>query len=75
VETLEQIEAAIGRLPSAEFSRLADWVAARRQAAWVDEMERDAKAGKLDFLFEEAAAERKAGTLRNWPKRTGCRLD
>ena len=58
MNTVEQIQAAIDRLPAADFDRLADWVAARRQAAWVEEMERDAKAGKLDFLFEEAAAER-----------------
>ncbi|MGA2052470.1 MAG: hypothetical protein ABSH19_04075 [Opitutales bacterium] len=67
MESVEQIEAAIDRLPPAEFSRLADWVATRRQAEWVQEMERDAKAGKLDFLFEEAAEEQKGGTLRDWP--------
>jgi hypothetical protein len=58
MNTVEQIQAAIDRLPAADFGRLADWVAARRQAAWVEEMERDAKAGKLDFLFEEAVSER-----------------
>ena len=30
-------------------------------------MERDATAGKLDFLFNEAADERQAGQLRDWP--------
>jgi hypothetical protein len=30
-------------------------------------MERDATAGRLNFLFDEAAAERQAGRLRDWP--------
>ena len=30
-------------------------------------MNRDAKAGKLDFLFEEAETERAVGKLREWP--------
>jgi hypothetical protein len=40
--------------------------ATRRHAEWVRQMEEDAKAGKLDFLFEEAAEERRAGMLRDW---------
>jgi len=30
-------------------------------------MDQDAAAGKLDSLFEEAAAERQYGKLRDWP--------
>ena len=30
-------------------------------------MAKDADAGKLDFLFEEAEAERGAGQLHDWP--------
>jgi hypothetical protein len=30
-------------------------------------MDSDATAGKLDFLFHEADAERAAGSLHDWP--------
>jgi len=35
--------------------------------AWDKQMERDAAAGKLDFLFEEAERAKREGTLRDWP--------
>ena len=34
---------------------------------WDNRIAADAAAGKLDALFDEAEAERKAGTLRDWP--------
>jgi hypothetical protein len=30
-------------------------------------MDQDAEAGRLDFLFQEADAERAAGQLNDWP--------
>ncbi len=65
--TVEEIEQAIERLAPTDFSRLATWVAARDQEGWTQQMNRDAAAGKLDFLFAEAEAERRAGTLCDWP--------
>ena len=32
------------------------------------QMDEDAAAGKLDFLFDEADRERKAAKLRDWPE-------
>ena len=50
-----------------DFDRLAAWISARYHELWTRQMERDAAAGRLDFLFQEAAAERQAGSLHDWP--------
>lgn len=65
--TVEEIEQAAARLAPSDFDRLAAWVSARYHALWSHQMESDAAAGKLDFLFNETAAEREAGVLRDWP--------
>ena len=67
MSTVEEIAQAAEQLPPAEFARLASWVGARNHAMWTRQMERDAAAGKLDFLFDEADAERKSGALHDWP--------
>jgi len=41
---------------------LATWFDDVKNCAWDEQMEADAAAGKLDFLFEEAEAERAKGT-------------
>jgi hypothetical protein len=33
---------------------------------WDAQIDSDSAAGKIDFLFEEADSEGKAGTLRDW---------
>ena len=65
--TLEEIEQAAERLPPSEFDQLAAWVSARYHNLWSQQMSDDAAAGKLDFLFNEAESERKAGSLHDWP--------
>ena len=67
MSTVEEIEAAIARIPRDEFWRLTDRLVAQRSAQWDRQIEEDAAAGRLDFLYEEAEAERKAGLLRDWP--------
>ena len=67
MNTVEEIEQAAEQLAPSEFDRLASWVSARYHDLWKQQMERDATAGKLDFLFNEADDERVAGSLRNWP--------
>jgi hypothetical protein len=67
MSTVEEIEQAAERLAPSEFDRLALWVSARYHDLWKRQMERDATDGKLDFLFDEAAAERQAGSLHDWP--------
>jgi hypothetical protein len=67
--SLEEIEQAIEKLPPEEFLRIARWIREREQRQWDERLDRDSSSGKLDFLFEEAEAESKAGGLREWPPR------
>ena len=67
MNTVEEIEQAAERLAPSDFDRLASWVSARYHERWTRQMERDVSAGKLDFLFNEAAGERQAGSLHDWP--------
>jgi hypothetical protein len=64
MSTLEQIEAAILTLPSAEFQRLKQWFADVDYQRWDEQLEQDIADGKLDALAEEAIAEFKAGHCR-----------
>ena len=61
MDRVEEIEAAIDRLPPKDFRRIADWLAERDRQLWDVQMDRDCASGKLDFLFEEAEAETKTG--------------
>jgi len=67
MSTIEEIEQAVERLAPRDFAQLASWIDARRHKQWTRQMDEDSAAGKLDFLFEEASAERPAGQLRDWP--------
>jgi hypothetical protein len=67
VSTVVEIESAITNLPKKEFWELATWFDDVKNRAWDEQMEADAAAGKLDFLFEEAAGERAKGKLKDWP--------
>ena len=68
MSTLLEIEQAIEQLPVKEQSTLAAWLAAREAKVWDVQMDADAAAGKLDFLFQEAETERREGRLTDWPK-------
>jgi len=60
---LEQIKEAIEGLPEKDFGRLRKWLADKDYERWDREIVSDAKAGKLDFLAEEAARDKKRGKL------------
>ena len=64
-----EIESAIRQLPESEFWKLSSWFDELRANAWEQQLELDAKAGKLDFLFEEAKNEREAASLKAWPEK------
>ena len=64
---VEEIEAAIDRLPPEEFRRISEWVRDRDQQQWDEHLDRDATSGRLDFLFEEVEHESEKGLLREWP--------
>ena len=67
MSTVMEIESAIRALPQQEFWKLAEWFDAVKERNWDEQIEADAKTGRLDFLFEEAENARKACTARVWP--------
>jgi hypothetical protein len=59
--TIAEIEAAILKLPKEDLRRLAEWFHELDQAAWDQQIERDAQAGKLDRLAEQALNDHRSG--------------
>ena len=57
MSTVKEIETAIAKLADAEFVELRAWL-------WDLEIERDAKAGRLDSLVNDAIGEYKAGRTK-----------
>ena len=66
---LAEIKSAVEELSPKELDELIAFIRDRDIAAWDAQIEEDAAAGKLDFLFEEAEQTRADGTLRDWPGR------
>ncbi len=67
--SLAEIKSAVRELSPKELAELASFISKQDNAAWDQQMEKDAASGKLDFLFDEAERERAARQLRDWPKR------
>jgi len=65
--TVEEIEAAIERLPRDQFFRLVSWLRDRFADEWDGEIEGDVKAGRLDGFAREAIAEYRAGQTTPFP--------
>lgn len=64
---VEEIEAAIESLSSEEFRRIVEWLREREQQRWDEQIDCDAAAGRLDFLFADAERDAAQGLLREWP--------
>lgn len=62
--TVESLEHAVANLPPAELAKFRRWFAEFDGAAWDEQIEADAAAGKLDALAAEALAEYNAGKAR-----------
>ena len=62
--TVEDIEKAVAGLPPREFDRFRAWFDEFQAARFDQRIERDAEAGKLDGLAEEAVAEYRQGSAR-----------
>lgn len=61
---LEAIEKAVTELTDEERKKLRAYLDELEAQAWDDQIERDAKAGKLDKLAAQALADYKAGRVK-----------
>jgi hypothetical protein len=62
--TVEDIERAILQLPPAELDRFRVWFETLDAQRFDERIERDARAGKLDRMADEALADHRAGRTR-----------
>jgi len=67
MSTVEQIEAAIQKLPREEFFRLHEWIRDRFDDEWDRQFEEDARSGRFDAVAREARAEYRAGKSTPFP--------
>jgi hypothetical protein len=65
MSNVDEIKAAIESLPPADYSSLRQWFDERDWDRWDRQIEADSRSGKLDFLIEEARAEKANGSLRD----------
>ena len=63
--SVEEIEAAIARLPSSELAELMTWLQEFHAKAWDEQIEDDLDAGRLDGLLSEVDREYESGL--SWP--------
>ena len=62
---LQEIEKEISILPPQEFSNLRKWFYSKDLEKWDEQIEMDSSTGKLDFLIDEAFAEKSSSQLKN----------
>ena len=62
--TIEDLEKAVAKLPPDELAKFRDWFEAFDAARFDEKIERDAKAGRLDRLAEQALADHAQGRSR-----------
>jgi hypothetical protein len=67
MSTVEEIEAAITKLPREQLFRLTQWLKAKFEDEWDRQITEDAQAGRLDNLANEALGEYRAGQTRPFP--------
>ena len=63
MSTVEEIKSAISSLSKEDYTHLREWFSEKNWEQWDKEIERDSSSGKLDFLMEEAIAEKNQGRL------------
>ena len=64
MSTVEEITAAIERLPADQVARVRAWLADYAERLWDEQIERDERAGRLDALIDRALEEHRAGRTR-----------
>jgi hypothetical protein len=64
MSTVEEITAAIERLPADQVSRIRAWLEEHAERRWDEQIARDEQAGRLDALIDRALDEHRAGRTR-----------
>jgi hypothetical protein len=64
MSTVEEITAAIERLPADQVARVRAWLAEYAERLWDEQIERDERTGRLDALIDRALEEHRAGRTR-----------
>lgn len=64
MSTVEDITAAIERLPAEDVARVHAWLTDYAERLWDEQIERDEKGGRLDSLIERALEDHRAGRTR-----------
>jgi hypothetical protein len=62
-----EIEAAIKSLSKEEQAQFEQWYREFSESQWDEQIRQDVRAGKLNFLLDEAREQREAGTLKPFP--------
>ncbi len=63
--SVEEIKSIIEKLPEREFIELRNWILEKDWENWDKKIEEDSRKGLLDFLIEEALAEKQEGKLKD----------
>ncbi len=64
MSTVEEITAAIERLPADQVVRVLAWLAEYTERQWDEQIERDERDGRLDSVIARALEEHRAGRTR-----------
>ena len=64
IMTIEDLEKAVAKLPPDQLAKFRDWFEAFDAARFDEKIDRDAKAGRLDRLAEQALADHAQGRTR-----------
>lgn len=67
MNTVKEIESAIGQLPRDEFFHLIAWIKNQFADEWDRQINDDVKAGRLDHLVREALVEFHTGQTQPFP--------
>lgn len=62
---VDELKAEIERLPEGQVAELYRWLSEKDWAAWDAQIEADSRAGKLDFLIDEARRAKSDNKLKD----------
>lgn len=64
--TVQEIEEALGRLPKDRLAEFRAWYVEFDASRWDEQLEQDAKSGKLDRLADEAVKDLDSNRCTEW---------